>query len=1123
MAVNKDEYKQNPHTGKPDNIGPLASTENDGRITKEDKAKVDAGGDYSYMGVVYDAARQHSWANTFDTGNDWDKTTDRIEAEMLWLYRAGVRSISLTVGPKNYIGAAYTQMPGTAPLNPQESDEWEAVDTIIKMCRRLGMTVALQIIKPTPGAGNAAANLEANGNYTIQDAIDYWFKPFWEFVADRYKDDTDVLEPVIVAHEMLGNFNAFGNVQYTDAVYESNPLNEGWGDPDPAWIKYTYDIAKIIKDTAPNIKTALTLPIYPGFYTSAYGRTPDEYWAIIADTIRNYDAGYGPGWADAGHTQKWIDIFDTYIDTEYPDASSIANLEAEFTPMVDNLFNLKTGMKFRVYEWGYFADTRGTVNLTNGSPTITQYYVMDFTTASADYDPVTAGDEIQVPGQVEIYTVQSVSPTEITLTENYTGPTLSQVMINNVTHQKNAVERMQNLRDYIDSHRNQFGMSYMYELHSSNRPKIIGSDGTPYPYYDSSIGAGIWSNPGRGLLAEDTRTETALGAAFRANGTKKNGVNIPARLPMAATQNVPDALPDGDVVVDRDTGEMWIGKGTDPLLSVARYHSGEFTGGSGFIGGFENIADAVNGVPFVIRKSRQYGPALAGDFGGNVRYQFYLGSDYKSTAEIATQLIDATNGATSLYFSNVDQDTGILRPSLVMDEQQNVHISPTVPTVLASGNGAAYNLLLDSLASSAPSTGISDKVALYGADAGAAGTTGLFIKTENNQTFKFGTDTTYGTGVYINGTKMPSQVSGTTGSVQLNDGNFGLTSNTELKFTANQLRTPDLVLTDTAPTLFTNSYSTTGLRTAPTSTIFAGLSDRIPLITQNYIPKAGATAYGASQIYDSGTAVGVNTASPISLIDAYSTSANPTLTVRDEVTSATGGGVINLRHSNASDTYASSGDVLGSLQGGSRSGGTNRNAARIRFIADENITASTAAGSIGFDTTPTGSTTPTRKMTINGAGLTTNANGGGVPFGHMYVNDIAGFTITVGAANTWYEIDNGSSPTFTSGLLKNVTFTDHYLTAVTAGYYQVDYSVSIDTTSAGDEIAATVAVNGTASVTAHSHGTVAAGNSATEVSGVTILNLAANDQVSIVVENHSAARDVIVHHAQLRIIYIGSP
>ena len=140
-----------------------------------------------------------------------------------------------------------------------------------------------------------------------------------------------------------------------------------------------------------------------------------------------------------------------------------------------------------------------------------------------------------------------------------------------------------------------------------------------------------------------------------------------------------------------------------------------------------------------------------------------------------------------------------------------------------------------------------------------------------------------------------------------------------------------------------------------------------------------------------------------------------------------------------------------------------------------------------------------------------------LPYGHMYGNTDR--TVPVAIANTWYEV-NVASPDFIAGELNNVTFSDHYLQIQKAGRYLITFGMALETTTANDEVAGTVAINGTASETSHGHSTIAAANASVQLAGTTILNLSVGDQISFAVKNYTAARNIIVSHAQLSIVLI---
>lgn len=145
-------------------------------------------------------------------------------------------------------------------------------------------------------------------------------------------------------------------------------------------------------------------------------------------------------------------------------------------------------------------------------------------------------------------------------------------------------------------------------------------------------------------------------------------------------------------------------------------------------------------------------------------------------------------------------------------------------------------------------------------------------------------------------------------------------------------------------------------------------------------------------------------------------------------------------------------------------------------------------------------------------------DGSGLPYGNMYLAGDA--SITVSASETWYEIDV-NTPDFTSGELNLVTFTDHYLTVAKAGRYLINAQAALSTGVALQEVGINIMINGTAASKDHGHTTVFAANHSSSVPYNTILDLAANDQVSLAVINHTLASDILVEHAQLSISMVG--
>lgn len=133
-------------------------------------------------------------------------------------------------------------------------------------------------------------------------------------------------------------------------------------------------------------------------------------------------------------------------------------------------------------------------------------------------------------------------------------------------------------------------------------------------------------------------------------------------------------------------------------------------------------------------------------------------------------------------------------------------------------------------------------------------------------------------------------------------------------------------------------------------------------------------------------------------------------------------------------------------------------------------------------------------------------------YGQMYIN--SNTTITVAATDTWYEVTSN----LLAGVISGAKFNSHFIEIAQTGAYMININVALNTASASQEVAATVMVNGTASETGHAHSTIVAANKSSTTSSVTILNLTAGDEISLAVENHTAATNIVVEHAQISIL-----
>lgn len=192
--------------------------------------------------------------------------------------------------------------------------------------------------------------------------------------------------------------------------------------------------------------------------------------------------------------------------------------------------------------------------------------------------------------------------------------------------------------------------------------------------------------------------------------------------------------------------------------------------------------------------------------------------------------------------------------------------------------------------------------------------------------------------------------------------------------------------------------------------------------------------------------------------------------------------------------------------------------AMIKAVAEPAWTfASERTTGMGLETTTT--TTRAERLRVSGAGLTYFLNGGGLPSGNMYSNTAT--TITVASSGTWYEVDTGATD-FTAGQLTGVTHSDHYLVVPVAGKYVISARGSAKSGAAGDEMAMSVMVNGTAQESCHGHTTAGSATTTENLGCETILSLSANDQVSLAVQNHTAARNITLGHMSLVLRHVAA-
>lgn len=156
-------------------------------------------------------------------------------------------------------------------------------------------------------------------------------------------------------------------------------------------------------------------------------------------------------------------------------------------------------------------------------------------------------------------------------------------------------------------------------------------------------------------------------------------------------------------------------------------------------------------------------------------------------------------------------------------------------------------------------------------------------------------------------------------------------------------------------------------------------------------------------------------------------------------------------------------------------------------------------------------------LTIDGSGLTKFSGGAGLPYGSMGIDD-GSITVTVGATNTEYAVPTG----LVNGTLNQFTFSGSNLTASIAGVYSVSWSMSLHTASANQILEGGLMVNSVAKTIGNNDNEEITANRDVSVSGNALLKLNAGDKIRLYVEDDTSATNIIVTHASLTAIMVGS-
>jgi hypothetical protein len=145
--------------------------------------------------------------------------------------------------------------------------------------------------------------------------------------------------------------------------------------------------------------------------------------------------------------------------------------------------------------------------------------------------------------------------------------------------------------------------------------------------------------------------------------------------------------------------------------------------------------------------------------------------------------------------------------------------------------------------------------------------------------------------------------------------------------------------------------------------------------------------------------------------------------------------------------------------------------------------------------------------------------GGGLQFGNCYGNEI-GWSQAAAVQNTWYDISDAD---MTNGGLHGITHDGNgQLTVSKAGWYAADWSGAFEADATNVHIQITFSVNGTETSDGLNHFETFGTSKQQSMSGIAILDLAANDTVNVSIRTTDAgAPDLAIDHLMLRLSQVG--
>ena len=137
-------------------------------------------------------------------------------------------------------------------------------------------------------------------------------------------------------------------------------------------------------------------------------------------------------------------------------------------------------------------------------------------------------------------------------------------------------------------------------------------------------------------------------------------------------------------------------------------------------------------------------------------------------------------------------------------------------------------------------------------------------------------------------------------------------------------------------------------------------------------------------------------------------------------------------------------------------------------------------------------------------------------YGQMYAHNATG-TVTISVVDTYYAVSGG----FKTGLVNGFTFANGmHLKPTVAGRYFINYSVSVQSTSASQEIEAAVMINSIAQTGSSAHTEDTGANKPHTLAGSMVADVAANSIVGLGVSNHSGTNNLMVVHGNVTIFLL---